>query len=147
MLTLVERGGKARSVQVASLRQEDLRPHLVTKASRKSRLVTDEASHYTKLGREFAGHETVNHSQFEWKRGDVSTHAVEGYFSVFKRGMRGVYQHCSEAHLDRYLSEFDFRYSNRASLKVDDCERTTRAIKGAEGKRLQYRNPSQAKVA
>lgn len=147
VLTLVERGGKARSVKVDSLRKEDLRPHLVTKADRASRLVTDEASHYTKLGKEFAGHETVNHSKYEWKRGDVSTHAVEGYFSVFKRGMKGVYQHCSEAHLDRYLSEFDFRYSNRAALNVDDCERTTRAIKGAEGKRLQYRPTRKAAVA
>jgi transposase-like protein len=147
VLTLVERGGKARSVKVDSLRAGDLRPHLVTKADRASRLVTDEASHYDKLGAEFASHETVNHSKFEWKRGDVSTHAVEGYFSVFKRGMKGVYQHCSEAHLDRYLSEFDFRYSNRAALNVDDCERTTRAIKGAEGKRLQYRRTSQTKVA
>lgn len=147
VLTLVERGGKARSVRVNSLRKEDLRPHLVTKASRESRLVTDEASHYTKLGAEFAAHETVNHSKFEWKRGDVSTHAVEGYFSVFKRGMRGTYQHCSEAHLDRYLAEFDFRYSNRIALNVDDCERTERAIKGAEGKRLQYRQADRAKVA
>jgi transposase-like protein len=147
VLTLVERGGKARSVKVDSIRQVDLRPHLVTKASTESRLVTDEASHYKNIGKEFAGHETVNHSQFEWKRGDVSTHAVEGYFSVFKRGMKGTYQHCSEAHLQRYLHEFDFRYSNRAALKVDDCERTTRAIKGAEGKRLQYRNPDKAKVA
>jgi transposase-like protein len=147
VLTLVERGGKARSVKVNSLRKEDLRPHLVTKASRDSRLVTDEASHYTTIGREFDSHETVNHSKFEWKRGDVSTHAVEGYFSVFKRGMKGTYQHCSEAHLDRYLSEFDFRYSNRIALDVDDCERTTRAVKGAEGKRLQYRQSRQAKVA
>lgn len=147
VFTLVERGGKARSVKVGSLRQSDLRPHLVTKADRESRLVTDEASHYTRLGKEFAAHETVNHSKFEWKRGDVSTHAVEGYFSVFKRGMKGTYQHCSEAHLQRYLHEFDFRYSNRASLKVDDCERTTRAIKGAEGKRLQYRMPRETKVA
>jgi hypothetical protein len=80
----------------------------------------------------------VNHSAYEWVRGDVHSNTVENYFSVFKRGMRGTYQHCSEAH---------FRYSNRAALEVDDCERTERAIKGAEGKRLQYRQPRRAKVA
>ena len=147
VLTVVERGGKARSVKVNSLRADDLRPHLVTKVDRKSRLVTDEASHYNSIGKEFAAHETVNHSAYEYVRGDVHSNAVENYFSVFKRGMRGTYQHCSEAHLQRYLHEFDFRYSNRAALKVDDCERTERAIKGAEGKRLQYRNPRQAKIA
>jgi transposase-like protein len=147
VLTVVERGGKARSVRVNSLRAEDLRPHLVTKVDRKSRLVTDEAGHYKGIGKEFASHESVNHSAYEWKRGDVHSNTAENYFSVFKRGMRGTYQHCSEAHLQRYLHEFDFRYSNRAALKVDDCERTERAIKGAEGKRLQYRQPREAKVA
>ncbi len=147
VLTVVERGGKARSVKVDSLRASDLRPHLVTKASRKSRLVTDEAGYYKGIGQEFAAHETVNHSAEEWVRGDVHSNTVENYFSVFKRGMRGTYQHCSEAHLQRYLHEFDFRYSNRAALEVDDCERTTRAIKGAEGKRLQYRFPSRASHA
>jgi transposase-like protein len=139
VLTLVERGGRARSIKVDNLRSSDLRPHLVTTASRKSRLVTDEASYYKPIGREFAGHESVNHSEKEWVRGDVHTNTVENYFSVFKRGMRGTYQHCSEAHLQRYLSEFDFRYSNRARLGVDDAERTTLIAKGAEGKRLMYR--------
>jgi transposase-like protein len=147
VLTVVERGGKARSVKVNSIRASDLRPHLVTKADRKSRLVTDDAGHYKGIGREFAAHESVNHSDYEWVRGDVHSNTVENYFSVFKRGMRGTYQHCGEAHLQRYLHEFDFRYSNRAALDVDDCERTTRAIKGAEGKRLQYRQPNRAKVA
>lgn len=147
VLTVVERKGKARSVKVNSLRADDLRPHLVTKVDRKSRLITDEAGHYKGIGKEFAAHESVNHSAYEWVRGDVHSNTVENYFSVFKRGMRGTYQHCSEAHLQRYLHEFDFRYSNRAALNVDDCERTTRAIKGAEGKRLQYRQPHKAKVA
>jgi transposase-like protein len=147
VLTVVERGGKARSVKVNSLRADDLRPHLVTKADRKSRLITDEAGYYKDVGQEFASHETVNHSAYEYVRGDIHSNTVENYFSVFKRGMRGTYQHCSEAHLQRYLHEFDFRYSNRAALEVDDCERTTRAIKGAEGKRLQYRMPREAEVA
>lgn len=142
VLTLVERGGKARSVKVETLRSSELRPHLVTKADRKSRLVTDEAGYYKSIGREFEGHETVNHSIEEYVRGDVHTNTVENYFSVFKRGMRGTYQHCGEAHLQRYLQEFDFRYSNRTKLGVDDAERTTRAVKGAEGKRLLYRPQS-----
>ena len=88
VLTLVERKGRARSIKVDTLRSSDLRPHLVTKADRKSRLVTDEAGYYKSIGKEFAGHETVNHSQEEYVRGDVHTNTVENYFSVFKRGMR-----------------------------------------------------------
>jgi transposase-like protein len=128
VLTVVERGGKARSIKVETLTSE-------------SRLHTDEAQHYKSIGREFATHEAVNHSAEEYARGDVTTNTVEGYFSIFKRGMVGVYQHCGEQHLQRYLNEFDFRYSNRAAVGVDDCERTSRAIKGAEGKRLTYRQP------
>ncbi len=123
VLTVVERGGEARSVKVNSLRADDLRPHLVTKADRKSRLITDEAGHYKAIGTEFATHETVNHSICEWARGEVHSNTVENYFSVFKRGMRGTYQHCSEAHLQRYLHEFDFRYSNRAALAQVNADR------------------------
>lgn len=81
----------------------------------------------------------MNHSRKEYARGDVTTNTVEGYFSVFKRGMRGTYQHCGENHLQRYLAEFDFRYSNRVGLGVDDVERTNRAVRGIVGKRLTYR--------
>jgi len=87
----------------------------------------------------FARHEMVNHSAGEYGRGNAGTNTVEGFFSIFKRGMVGVYQHCGEQHLHRYLAEFDFRYSNRIKLGVDDTERTRRAIKGADGKRLTYR--------
>ena len=87
---------------------------------------------------EFAAHETGNHSAKEYARGDVTTNTVEGYFSIFKRGMRGNYQHCAEKHSHRYLAEFDFRMSNRAKLGVTDDMRAERAIKGAEGKRLTY---------
>jgi transposase-like protein len=146
VLTVVERKGRARSVKVETLRASELRTHLVTKADRKSRLVTDEAGYYKSIGKEFSGHETVNHSDEEYVRGDVHTNTVENYFSVFKRGMRGTYQHCSEAHLQRYLHEFDFRYSNRQALGVNDAERTTRLAKGAEGKRLLYR-PQPRKAA
>jgi len=101
--------------------------------------MTDEYAAYKEVGREFASHETVNHSKDEYVRGDVTTNTVEGYYSIFKRGMKGVYQHCAEKHLHRYLSEFDFRYSNRVALGVNDGERADLAIKGAAGKRLTYR--------
>ena len=88
---------------------------------------------------EFAAHETVKHSAGEYVRGDVHTNTVEGVFSIFKRGMRGIYQHCDEKHLHRYLAEFDFRYNNRVRLGFEDGARAALAIKGAEGKRLTYR--------
>jgi hypothetical protein len=102
-------------------------------------LITDEANIYKLIGREFTSHDTVNHSIAEYARGLVHTNTIEGFFSIFKRGMRGVYQHCSEAHLFRYLAEFDFRYSNREALGCDDRARHLEAIKSIEGKRLTYR--------
>ena len=102
-------------------------------------MMTDEGGHYFTLGDHFASHESVSHKADEYVRGSVHTNTVEGYYSIFKRGMKGVYQHCSEKHLHRYLSEFDFRYSNRVALGVNDGERRTLAIKGAAGKRLTYR--------
>lgn len=103
---------------------------------------TDEWKSYPAIGREFAGHETVNHKSEEYVRGNVTTNTVEGFFSIFKRGMKGVYEHCSEKHLHRYLAEFDFRYSNRSALGVEDQERAERALAGAKGKRLTYRRPN-----
>ena len=97
------------------------------------------ASSTSNVGAEFAAHETVNHSAKEYARGDVTTNTVEGYFSIFKRGMRGNYQHCAEKNLHRYLAEFDFRYNNRSS--ITDGERAVLAVKGGEGKRLTYRQP------
>ena len=104
-------------------------------------LHTDESKLYHRVGKEFAAHETVKHSRKEYARGDVTTNTVESYFSVFKRGMRGVYQHCSEKHLHRYLAEFDFRYNYRAALGFDDKDRTIAAVRGGEGKRLTYHQP------
>ena len=101
--------------------------------------MTDEGKWYTKVGQEFASHETVHHGRKEYARGHVSTNTIEGYFSIFKRGMKGVYQHCSEKHLHRYLAEYDFRYSNRVKLGCGDVERTDRALAGVRGKRLKYR--------
>ncbi len=147
VVTLVERGGRARSFHVSDVSALTV-PELLRKyADAKSTLYTDEARVYSDPGKRFAAHEAVKHSIEEWVRGDAHTNTVEGFFSVFKRGMRGVYQHCGEQHLHRYLSEFDFRYSNRVATGVDDVMRTMRAIKGAEGKRLTYKQPRSEKQA
>jgi hypothetical protein len=106
---------------------------------RETRLHTDESKLYTRVGAQFASHETVNHSRKEYARGDVTTNSVEGYFSIFKRGMRGVYQHCGEKHLHRYLAEYDFRYNHREKLGYNDADRATAAVKGAVNKRLTYK--------
>ncbi|MDO9296533.1 IS1595 family transposase [Bradyrhizobium sp.] len=137
--TLVERDGSARSHHVASISGEELRPILTANVSRKSSLMTDTAGGYMGVGKEFARHEMVDHGIGEYVRGDAYSNTVEGYFSILKRGITGVYHHVSEAHLKRYLAEFDFRYSNRSSLGVTDGERTAKALKGIEGKRLTYR--------
>lgn len=139
VVTLVERKGRARSVKVDKLNAKTIREVLVTTASRDSILATDEARHYKRVGKEFASHLTVNHKKREYIRGLAGTNTVEGFFSIFKRGMTGVYQHCAEQHLQRYLAEFDFRYSHR---KITDAERRDVALKGIEGKRLTYRRIS-----
>ncbi len=145
VLTLVERGGSARSFHVDSTRKDEVLPIVRANIARETHVMTDEANTYAALGKEFAAHSTVDHGRGEYGYTDrvtgakVSTNTVEGYYSVFKRGIKGVYQHCAEKHLHRYLAEFDFRYSNRAKLGVDDAERTTRAIKGGHGKRLTYK--------
>ena len=142
VVTLVERNGRARSVKVDKLGTKNIRDVLVTNASRHSVLMTDEAGHYAKVGREFKRHFTVNHGKGEYAKGKfITTNTVEGFFSIFKRGMKGIYQHCGEQHLQRYLTEFDFRYSNRIALGIDDAERRDGAIRGAEGKRLTYQQP------
>jgi transposase-like protein len=139
IVTLVERGGKARSVKVENVTAREVRRVVLDNADTASHLRTDQSRMYRAFGTQFASHESVDHSAEEWVRGDAHTNTVEGFFSIFKRGMTGVYQHCSERHLHRYLAEFDFRYSNRVKLGVDDTERTRRAINGAGGKRLTYR--------
>jgi transposase-like protein len=141
VVTLVERGGKARSVKTETVTAREVRDVVLRNADTKSALMTDEAHMYRGIGRRFASHDSVNHGAEEWVRGDAHTNTVEGYFSIFKRGMIGIYQHCGEQHLHRYLTEFDFRYSNRIALGVDDTERSARAIRGVVGKRLLYRQP------
>jgi transposase-like protein len=141
VLSLVERGGRVRSFKADQLTSASVQKLVEANADLKSRLMTDAGLPFKRVGKKFASHQIVNHSKGEYGRGDVTTNSVEGYFSVFKRGMKGVYQHCGEQHLHRYLNEFDFRHSNRAALGVDDAERTTRAIRGVKGKRLMYRQP------
>jgi transposase-like protein len=141
VLSLIHRGGSARSFHVEGTRIADIAPVIRENLARESTMMTDEGTYYREVGREFARHDTVNHKQEEYVRGDAHTNTAENFFSIFKRGMHGVYQHCSEKHLHRYLAEFDFRYSNRAKLGVDDGERTARALKGIVGKRLTYRTP------
>jgi transposase-like protein len=144
VLTLVERGGSARSFHIASTSRADVEGIMRANIRKESHLMTDEARHYKAIGREFVSHESVNHGQEEYVRGVVHTNTVEGFYSVFKRGMKGVYQHCHEKHLHRYLDEFDFRYSNRLRIGIDDVERSEKAISGAAGKRLYYQGPREA---
>jgi len=139
VMSLVERDGKARSFHIKSFDGKTLSDILDKNVSRAAHLRTDEAPTYGQYGHHFASHETVNHGRDEYVRGTAHTNTIEGYFSIFKRGMKGVYQHCGEQHLQRYLNEFDFRYSNRAALRVTDAMRAELAIKRIEGKRLTYR--------
>jgi transposase-like protein len=141
VLSLIERGGSARSFHVEGTRVADIAPVIRANVTKETTLMTDEGRYYLEVGREFARHGRVNHGVDEYVRGDAHTNTAEGFFSIFKRGMQGVYQHCHEKHLHRYLAEFDFRYSNRVRLGIDDAERTARAIKGIVGKRLTYRMP------
>lgn len=138
IFAMVERKGAVRSFHVPNVTAKTLRPILEAHASRHSDLMTDEAAVYSWLGKPFARHATVNHSAGEYVRGDVTTNTVEGFFSIVKRGLHGIYHNVSEHHLHRYLSEFDFRYSNR---KLSDGERTALAIRRSQGKRLMYSAP------
>jgi transposase-like protein len=141
VVSLVEREGKIRSFHVANVTAKKLRPILVQAASRKSHLMTDQSSIYPKTGEEFANHSSVNHSQGQYVRlgGFVHTNTVESAFAILKRGIFGNFHHVSEAHLHRYLSEFDFRYNHREALGHNDTDRTNEALKGSTGKRLTYR--------
>ena len=142
VFSLIERDGAARSVHMPNVRVENLGAALENHASGKSDLMTDEAGAFVQLGWNFRSHQTVNHSKDEYVRREgtrvITTNGVEGFFSILKRGVYGVYQHVSEAHLHRYLYEFDFRYSNREKLGVNDVARASRALVGAKGRRLTY---------
>jgi transposase-like protein len=146
ILALVERGGRVRSFHPAFADGETVAQIVRDNIARETRLHTDESKLYSRVGKEFAAHETVVHSNYEYVRGDVTTNTVESYFSVFKRGMRGTYQHCSEKHLHRYLAEFDFRHNNRIALGVNDTMRAETLASGIVGKRLTYRRPNQTGI-
>jgi transposase-like protein len=143
VFTLVERKGRARSRHVADVTSKTLRRVLVTQASRKSHLMTDEAAVYEKIGKEFAGHSTVNHSADEYARGVVYTNTAESFFALFKRAVYGQFHHISEAHMHRYLAEADFKYNHRIALGIDDAERARALLRGAKGKRLLYCQPDE----
>lgn len=136
---LVERGGNVRTFHVPFATKDVVGKIVTDNVSHESRLFTDESRLYHKAANHFAEHSTVCHSSKEYARGDVHTNTIEGYFGIFKRGMKGVYQHCKEKHLHRYLAEFDFRYNTR---KNTDAERTALAVKAAEGKRITYQQPN-----
>lgn len=138
--TLVERGGTARSHHIANIDGKTLAPLLLSQVNRNSELMTDTAGGYYRLGKAFACHEMVDHGANEYVRGKAHSNTVEGYFSVLKRGVTGVYHHVSEAHLHRYLAEFDFRYSYRKALGVEDEQRAGKALRSIGGKRLTYRD-------
>jgi hypothetical protein len=144
VLSLVERGGQVRSVHVPDVTAATLVPIVNANIAKEARVMTDDAATYYNKLDGFAGHDTVNHSAKEYVRYDdtpvaIHTNTAESYFSVFKRGMRGVYQHCDEKHLHRYLAEFDFRHNNRVAFGVHDKERAEKILRGATGKRLTYR--------
>jgi transposase-like protein len=141
IVALVERGGSVRTFHVPVADKATVAKIVMDNIARESRLHTDESRLYAGADEHFATHETVKHSAKEYVRGDVHTNSAEGFFSIFKRGMRGVYQHCSEKHLHRYLAEFEFRYAHRIKLGFNDEDRAVLAVRGGVGKRLTYRQP------
>jgi transposase-like protein len=142
IVALVERGGKVRSFHVDRATKTNVANIVADNINHEAHLRTDESRLYADVGSLFASHETVRHSIDEYVRGDAHTNTVEGVFSIFKRGMKGVYQHCSEKHLHRYLAEFDFRYNRRIALGIDDCQRTSALFRASVGRRLTYKDSS-----
>ena len=141
VFALVERGGKARTFHIAQADQNTVHAIMKANVTKESRIHTDESHIYKLAPWHFDQHEAIKHSTKEYVRGDVTTNTVEGYFSIFKRGMKGVYQHCDEKHLHRYLAEFDFRYNTRTALGFNDIMRAEALAEGIKGKRLTYRRP------
>jgi transposase-like protein len=146
VVALVERGGKAKVFHVAVADKATVSAIVMANVHPATRLHTDESRLYVGSADVFASHETVKHSAGEYARGDVNTNSAEGFFGVFKKGMKGVYQHCSEKHLNRYVTEFGFRHNTREKLGWNDAQRTDAAILGTVGKRLTYRRTNEAYV-
>jgi transposase-like protein len=151
VLSLLDRKtGQVRSFHIANANAAEITPIVNANISKEARLMTDTAPVYKKMFADFSRHDTVDHSKDEYARGDgetvITTNTIESYFSVFKRGMRGTYQHCAEKHLHSYLAEFDFRHNNRIALGVNDTDRANELAKNIVGKRLTYRRPNRANV-
>lgn len=152
VLTLIERGGSARSFHIERTTKDEIIPIVKANIAKESHVMTDESAVYAKLGEYFASHDSVDHSREEYAYRDratnliVSVNMTEGFYSVFKRGMKGVYQHCKEKHLHRYVAEFDFRYSHRSARGIEDVERAEILASGIVGKRLTYRRPHHAQT-
>jgi hypothetical protein len=150
VLSLVERKGSVRSFHVSSTKKEDIIPIVKANIARETHVMTDESNTYSGLDKLFDKHGVVDHSRKEYAYTDrvsgisFGINSAEGYYSVFKRGMKGVYQHCKEKHLHRYVAEFDFRHSNRSALGVEDMERAKRIIAGTANKRLTYQGADRA---
>ena len=144
VFSLVERGGNVRSFHVPDITAATLKEKLVAHVAKDARLMTDNGGQYRKTKRDFPKHETVNHYDGEYARGDVTTNTIEGFFGIFKRGIYGTYQHISAQHLERYTTKFDFRYNNRTSVGVSDSERSDKLLKGISHKRLTYRRINEA---
>jgi len=142
VLALIDRAtGRSASVVVDNLTISELQPLIAAKVHPDAVLMTDQARFYTRIGADYAGHEVVNHGTEEYVRKGaphIHTNTIEGYFSIFKRGMKGIYQHCHKKHLNRYLAEFDFRYTNRVATGCNDEDRAQRLLSGIVGKRLTY---------
>lgn len=137
VLSLVDRGtGRARSVKIDNVTLREIEPIVRANVAAEAHLMSDEHRIYKSI--KWGKHDRVFHGVGEYARGRIHTNTIEGFFSIFKRGMRGVYQHCREKHLHRYLAEFDFRYSNRMALGCNDTERADRMLRGVVGKRLTY---------
>lgn len=149
IVTLVDRA-TGRSVSIVfdgTITAANIAPVLEANIAKEARLLTDEARHYRTAGKAFAAHGTVSHARGEYvSRTDptITTNQIEGFFGIFKRGMRGIYQHCGKQHLHRYLAEFDFRYTHREGAGLNDADRTRKAIEGTVGRRLMYARPSAA---
>lgn len=148
VLALLDRdSGKARTMVIDNVKAETLMPIVIANVSREARIMTDEHSGYRDAGKWFAAHGTTSHGKGEYvnlEDRSIHSNTVEGYFSIFKRGMKGVYQHCREHHLHRYLAEFEFRYNNREALGCNDGDRSVNAMKGIVGKRVTYRRNYEA---
>jgi len=145
VLALIDRdSGKARTMVIDDVKAETLMPLVLANVAREARIMTDEHSGYRDAGKWFASHGTTSHGRGEYvnlQDRSIHSNTVEGYFSIFKRGMKGIYQHCGEQHLQRYLAEFEFRYNNRVALGFNDTDRAGNALRGIVGKRLTYGGP------